>query len=340
MIAVGAATGPASNSTASTPGQADQLFYETRNNRVIAHGNVEIYYNNFILTADQVIDDRSANELVAEGSEQLKNPDGAITRSDRLRLTDDFRDAFRNALVEPNNRKCSEILKNAPLRRSQKPFPCYPLARKGNHGIGAFGPMLPPSSVPSLPPVKHAPVRTAPTGHEFFYNTGALRLISAIVRKATGRPLNEFARATLFEPLGITSVNWNRVRGKSMPEEDCACDRAIWRKSASWSLRAGAGKTVRSSLKAESKPPRTRKIEATGGLSYGYLWWLSRSPLNGREIHWAGSLGRGGQSNRIVPELDLVVVVTAGYYQDYSPQAFQVQSGAFRDVLRAIPSPV
>jgi len=48
MIAVGAATGPASNSTASTPGQADQLFYETRNNRVIAHGNVEIYYNNFI----------------------------------------------------------------------------------------------------------------------------------------------------------------------------------------------------------------------------------------------------------------------------------------------------
>ena len=50
-------------------------------------------------------------------------------------------------------------------------------------------------------------------------------------------------------------------------------------------------------------------------------------------------LGRGGQSIRIVPELDLVVVVTAGYYQDYSPQAFQVQSGVFRDVLRAISPP-
>ena len=48
----------------------------------------------------------------------------------------------------------------------------------------------------------------------------------------------------------------------------------------------------------------------------------------------------GGQSIRIIPELDLVVVVTAGYYQDYSPRAFQVQSGILRDVLRAIPPPV
>jgi hypothetical protein len=48
------------------------------------------------------------------------------------------------------------------------------------------------------------------------------------------------------------------------------------------------------------------------------------------------SLGRGGQSIRIVPELDLVVVVTAGYYQDYSPRAFKVQSGIFSDTLRGI----
>jgi CubicO group peptidase (beta-lactamase class C family) len=54
---------------------------------------------------------------------------------------------------------------------------------------------------------------TAPAGQEFFYNTGALTLISAIIRKATGRPLDEFARATLFEPLGITSAEWTRVRG-------------------------------------------------------------------------------------------------------------------------------
>ena len=66
----------------------------------------------------------------------------------------------------------------------------------------------------------------------------------------------------------------------------------------------------------------------------------SAAPLfNGREVHWAAALGRGGQSIRIVPELDLVVAVTAGYYQDYSPQAFQVQANVFGDVLRAVSPP-
>ena len=81
------------------------------------------------------------------------------------------------------------------------------------------------------------------------------------------------------------------------------------------------------------------KLKATGGLSYGYLWWLGRSLLDRREVKWVGALGRGGQSIRIVPELDLVVVVTAGYYQDYSQRALQVQSGVLRDVLRGISPP-
>ena len=80
------------------------------------------------------------------------------------------------------------------------------------------------------------------------------------------------------------------------------------------------------------------QIKTTDG-SYGYLWWLGRSQHNGRQVQWVGALGRGGQSIRIVPELDLVVAVTAGYYQDYSPQAFKLQYGIFRDVLRAISPP-
>ena len=52
-----------------------------------------------------------------------------------------------------------------------------------------------------------------PPGQDFFYNTGALTLVSAIVRKATGRPLDEFARQTLFEPMGIAQAEWARVRG-------------------------------------------------------------------------------------------------------------------------------
>jgi len=178
---------------------------------------------------------------------------------------------------------------------------------------------------------------SAPPGQEYFYNTGALTLVSAIVRKATGRTLDEFARETLFQPLGITSVEWVRVKGDSdaggglrMRPRDMAKIGQLVRAGGRWNGRQIVSKTW---IETSTAP----KIEATGGQFYGYLWFLGRSLPNGREVHWDGALGRGGQSIRIVPELDLVVVVTAGYYQDYSARAGQVQYGVFRDVLGAIP---
>ena len=78
--------------------QTDRLVYDEKNNRVIAEGNVEIYYNNYILTADKVIYDQSLNKLTAEGNAQLKDPNGSVTRADRFEATDDFRDAFIQSL--------------------------------------------------------------------------------------------------------------------------------------------------------------------------------------------------------------------------------------------------
>ncbi len=179
----------------------------------------------------------------------------------------------------------------------------------------------------------------APAGQEFFYNTGALTLVSAIIRKATGRPLDEFARATLFEPLGITDVEWTRVKGDTDAGGGLRLRARDMAKIGQLVLAGGRWNDRQIVPKAWIDASMTPRIEATGPYFYGYLWWLGRSLHNGREVHWAGALGRGGQSIRIVPELDLVVVVTAGYYQDYSPRAFQVQSGVFRDVLRAISPP-
>jgi LPS-assembly protein len=78
--------------------QADQLIYDSKSSRVVAQGNVEIYYNNYILTAERVIYDQSVNKLIAEGNAQLKDPNGSITRADRFEALDDFRDAFVQSL--------------------------------------------------------------------------------------------------------------------------------------------------------------------------------------------------------------------------------------------------
>ena len=78
--------------------QGDQLIYDKSGNRVIARGNVEIYYNNYILTADEVVYDQSAGTLTAVGNVTLKEPQGNVIRADRYTLTDDFRDGFVQSL--------------------------------------------------------------------------------------------------------------------------------------------------------------------------------------------------------------------------------------------------
>jgi len=77
---------------------ADELIYDTRNNRVIARGNVEAYYNDYILTADQIIYDQTANTLTAEGNALLKEPNGNVVRGHRLIASVDFTEAFVQSL--------------------------------------------------------------------------------------------------------------------------------------------------------------------------------------------------------------------------------------------------
>lgn len=180
---------------------------------------------------------------------------------------------------------------------------------------------------------------TAPAGQEFFYNTGALTLVSAIIRKTTGMPLDEFARATLFEPLGITSAEWSRVRGDTDAGGGLRLRPRDMAKIGQLVLAGGRWNDRQIVSEAWVDASTSPKIKGEDDQSYGYLWWLGSSLVHGREAHWAGALGRGGQSIRIVPELDLVVAVTAGYYQDYSAQAFRAQFGVFKDVLRAVSRP-
>jgi LPS-assembly protein len=74
--------------------QADELAYDNKNSRIIAKGNVEVYYKNYALTADQLNYDQKANTLNAVGNVRIKEPDGAVVTADRITLTDDFRDGF------------------------------------------------------------------------------------------------------------------------------------------------------------------------------------------------------------------------------------------------------
>jgi CubicO group peptidase (beta-lactamase class C family) len=70
------------------------------------------------------------------------------------------------------------------------------------------------------------------------------------------------------------------------------------------------------------------------GIGYGYRWWLGPGCETQPPTPWFAGIGNGGQRLWVVPSWDLVVVSTAGLYDD--PRQRQVPSELFASVLRAL----
>lgn len=78
--------------------EARELQYDFDNDIIIASGNVEIYFDDYTLLADQVTYNRADGRLAASGNVQMTEPDGNFIQADSLDLSDDFADGFVNAL--------------------------------------------------------------------------------------------------------------------------------------------------------------------------------------------------------------------------------------------------
>ncbi len=166
----------------------------------------------------------------------------------------------------------------------------------------------------------------APPGMLWHYNNGSVELVGAVVQKAAGRPLDQFAKETLFEPLGIKDWEWGRM--------------ASGAPGASWGLRlrprdlAKIGQLVldygawhgRQIVSAAWIKEMTTPRIVRPAYAYGYLWWLNQSTIEGRTVAWVEGNGWGGQCLYVVPSLGLVVVVTAGVY-DYDGKGHQDAAG-------------
>jgi CubicO group peptidase (beta-lactamase class C family) len=165
------------------------------------------------------------------------------------------------------------------------------------------------------------PVDT-PSGQVFTYSGGSAVIIGRLLRQATGKPLDVLAREELFEPLGITDFEWLPIASgepgaasalRLRPRDTAKIGQLILDHGA-WH----GTQIVPAAWIADATRPH---INASLLWFYGYQFWLGRSLLKDREIHWAVGLGYGGQRLFIIPELDLVVLVHAGLYQSSSQSA-------------------
>ena len=158
------------------------------------------------------------------------------------------------------------------------------------------------------------PVVTPP-GQLWNYSSGSTELLGAILRKATGKPLDQLAKELLFEPLGITDVEWYQMKGGNpmaaaglrLRPRDLAKIGQLVLQRGTWN-----GKQIVSArwIQDATSP----KINGFMIFFYGYQFWLGRSLVQEHAVDWAAAWGLGGQRVFILPALDLVVVVNAGLY--------------------------
>jgi CubicO group peptidase (beta-lactamase class C family) len=175
------------------------------------------------------------------------------------------------------------------------------------------------------------PIAVAPD-ETWNYNGGGTELLGNILERVSGKPLNDFAREVLFEPLGIADERWEAYKngkvaaaaGLRLRPRDAAKIGQLVLDHGAWNGR----QIVPAAWIAESVAPRFQAIGYFGGLAfYGYQWWLGRTLSRGEEIKWIAAMGLGGQRIFIVPDLDLVVMTTSGLYT--SPR----QGNAALDIL-------
>ncbi len=160
------------------------------------------------------------------------------------------------------------------------------------------------------------PLAAAP-GDAFTYCSGAVNLVGGVVRNATGAWLPELFDRTLARPLSMRAYHINLMpTGEAYmggglhirPRDELKLgqvylDGGVWNGRRIVSRKWVAVSTARHPMNARGTD--------------GYDWHTNDLRLGGRVVREYDASGNGGQLLMIVPEFDLVVLFTAGNYNNY-----------------------
>jgi CubicO group peptidase (beta-lactamase class C family) len=153
-------------------------------------------------------------------------------------------------------------------------------------------------------PVREAWARplAADPGQTFGYDNSVTPLLVAILEKATGMPLADYARQQLVGPLGFAEPNY---RGSivHLRTLDMAKLGQLYLQRGQWD-----GKPLVPEAFADASAQAQNAGGPPVGLSYGYLWWVVPGKVP-RPTFMAS--GYGGQFIWVYPPLDLVVATTS-----------------------------
>jgi len=160
----------------------------------------------------------------------------------------------------------------------------------------------------------------APPGTLWRYNGGTTQLLAAIVQRATGQPIADYARAVLFKPLGITDVDWlgrlagmpSAASGLRLRPRDLAKFGSLYLHNGQWN-----GHQVVPREWIEESTRRRLTFPKQQDRGYGYLWWHACYPTRSGVVEVPTAVGNGMQRIFLLRAQRTVVTVLSGRYNQF-----------------------
>lgn len=172
----------------------------------------------------------------------------------------------------------------------------------------------------SSDPIKYIlsrPIVAAP-GTKWNYNGGESQLLAQIIVKVSGMTIDKFAEQYLFNPLSIDIYDWLKLKenmpaaasGLRLRSRDLLKIGMLYMNNGIWQNK----QIIAKDWTTTSLMPIVSRGNEKG---YGYQFWTSTEIINGKSIDISEAKGNGGQRVFFVKELQLLVVITAGNYNQW-----------------------
>jgi CubicO group peptidase (beta-lactamase class C family) len=155
-------------------------------------------------------------------------------------------------------------------------------------------------------------------GSRYAYCSAGINLAAGMIAKATNRWLPEFFDTEIARPLGFLDYHWNLTPsgdgygggGAYIRPRDLLKIGLLYLGNGAWNGRQIVPKSW-------VERSTAFQIKISDQTSDGFAWHRFQLDVAGRKYQEYEASGNGGQLVIVVPELQLVVVFTAGNYNQY-----------------------